>query len=93
MNSKDMFDNIQIPSLETFLDEIPEHQTVIVESLSVDDRKTLTRIKNELSKDDVLIDYTYYPKRGGTPASGKFVVENKDIVLSRLPENLIEQIK
>lgn len=88
-----MFDNIQIPSLETFLDDVPEHQTVIVESMNVEDRKTLTRIKNELSKIDALIDYTYLPKKGGTPASGKFVVENKEIVLSKLPENLIEQIK
>lgn len=82
-----MFSNIQIPSLETFLDEVPEHQTVIVESRNNEHRKMLTKIKNELVKEGSLIEYTYTPKDGNISAKGEFVVEDVNLVLSRIPKS------
>lgn len=88
-----MFDNIKIPSLESFLDQIPEQVTVIVESKSVEHRKELTRIKNDLLSDDLLIEYEYIPKRGKETASGQFVVLNADDVINRLSPELSSCIK
>lgn len=87
-----MFDNITIPPLQDFLEQIPEKTEVMVEAFNNDDRKTLTKVKNTLKDNGYLIEYTYVAKDGDTPAFGRFVIENKDHLIKALPKDMASRI-
>lgn len=80
---------IDIKHLSTFLSCASDEPTneVIVESVSQDIRKNLTKIKNELIESGVELEYEYKGRDGSEPAKAIFKVEDPSLVTDKLPEN------
>ena len=85
--------NITIKPLSEYIEEDPT-MNVYVESSSNEDRKNLTKIKNDLIKEDIIKEYEYIAKTKDKPAKAKFVIEQSDVgkLCDSLPEHLQKKV-
>ncbi|MAZ56824.1 hypothetical protein CL653_03460 [bacterium] len=84
----------EIRSLWDIVEETASSQIdVIVESHNIEQRKELTRIKNQLEESGQLVDYDYTAKSKNKPALAKFVIEgSSDIVTGHLNDEMRENV-